>query len=184
MNALLAGLLGAIIALACAHGRVTPYDNYVLLADALLHGHVWIDPTWPGPSIDAVQFEGHRYIVNDPVPALLILPLVALVGLSANQTLLACLLCGVAVGAAWALLTRLGLRAPTTLWLVAFLLGGTDLLWCSMLGDVCTMAGLAMAFGGLAVAAFDRNDKGPSLMPDGLVNVLSGRQEFLDLAER
>jgi putative heme-binding domain-containing protein len=28
----------------------------------------------------------------------------------------------------------------------------------------------------------ERNDKGPSFMPEGLVNVLSGRQEFLDLA--
>ena len=27
----------------------------------------------------------------------------------------------------------------------------------------------------------ERNDKGPSLMPEGLVNVYSGRQEFLDL---
>ncbi len=32
----------------------------------------------------------------------------------------------------------------------------------SMLGDVCTMAGLAMAFGGLAVAAFDRDAGGPT----------------------
>jgi 4-amino-4-deoxy-L-arabinose transferase-like glycosyltransferase len=31
-----------------------------------------------------------------------------------------------------------------------------------MLGDVCTMAGLAMAFGGLAVAAFDRDERGPT----------------------
>jgi putative heme-binding domain-containing protein len=28
----------------------------------------------------------------------------------------------------------------------------------------------------------ERNDNGPSLMPEGLVNLLSGRQEFLDLA--
>ena len=28
----------------------------------------------------------------------------------------------------------------------------------------------------------ERNDRGPSLMPEGLVNVVSGRQEFLDLA--
>ena len=27
----------------------------------------------------------------------------------------------------------------------------------------------------------ERNDKGPSLMPEGLVNILAGRQEFLDL---
>ncbi|HEY8041953.1 MAG TPA: glycosyltransferase family 39 protein, partial [Polyangiaceae bacterium] len=32
----------------------------------------------------------------------------------------------------------------------------------SMLGDVCTMAGLAMAFGGLAVASFDRDEDGPT----------------------
>jgi 4-amino-4-deoxy-L-arabinose transferase-like glycosyltransferase len=32
----------------------------------------------------------------------------------------------------------------------------------SMLGDVCTMAGLAMSFGGLTVAAFDRDDAGPT----------------------
>jgi 4-amino-4-deoxy-L-arabinose transferase-like glycosyltransferase len=32
----------------------------------------------------------------------------------------------------------------------------------SMLGDVCTMSSLAMAFGGLAVAAFDRDEKGPT----------------------
>jgi hypothetical protein len=32
----------------------------------------------------------------------------------------------------------------------------------TMLGDVCTMAGLAAAFGGLAVAAFDRDEHGPT----------------------
>ena len=32
----------------------------------------------------------------------------------------------------------------------------------SMMGDVCTMSGLAMAFGGLAVGAFDRDDDGPT----------------------
>src|SRR5580704_14679713 len=32
----------------------------------------------------------------------------------------------------------------------------------SILGDICTMAGLAMAFGGLAVAAFDRDEGGPT----------------------
>jgi 4-amino-4-deoxy-L-arabinose transferase-like glycosyltransferase len=32
----------------------------------------------------------------------------------------------------------------------------------SILGDVCTMAALAMAFGGLTVAAFDRDEQGPT----------------------
>jgi hypothetical protein len=141
VNALLAGLLGAIVALLFAHGRTSPYDNYVLLAYSLLHGHtIWIDPVWPGKSIDAILFAGHRYVVNDPVPALLVLPLVVINGLAANQTLLACLLCGVATGAAWALLERVGVTNRTTIWLVVFFLAGTDLLWCSMLGDVWFIA--------------------------------------------
>jgi hypothetical protein len=139
LNALIVGLLGAIVALLVAHGRVTPYDNYVLFADALRHGQLALRE-WPGASIDAVLFEGKRYIVNDPVPGVLILPLVALVGTRANQTLLACLLCGVALGAAWALLERLGVTQRVALWLTAFLLLGTDLLWCSMLGDVWFVA--------------------------------------------
>jgi hypothetical protein len=139
MNALIVGLLGAIAALLVAHGRVTPYDNYVLFADALRHGQLYLRE-WPGPSIDAVLFEGKRYIVNDPVPGVLMLPLVALVGTRANETLLACLLCGVALGAAWELLERLGVNQRVSVWLTAFFLLGTDLLWCSMLGDVWFVA--------------------------------------------
>lgn len=156
MNALLAGLAAAIVALLFAHGRSTPYDNYVLFADALLHGHLYIDALWPGPMIDAVAFEGHRYIVNDPVPGLLMLPLVAIFGLAANETLVACLMCGVAVAAAWRLLERLDISTPRTMWLVAFLLAGTDLLWCSMLGDVwfiaqtCAVAFTLLGLGELA----------------------------------
>ena len=137
---LLIGLLSAIVALLVAHGRVTPYNNYVLFAESLLHGHLWIDQLWPGPAIDAVLFDGHRYIVNDPVPGILILPLVALVHLHANQTLLACLLCGVAGGAAWALFARLGVPRAAAAWLLVFLMVGTDLLWGSMLGDVWFIA--------------------------------------------
>jgi hypothetical protein len=139
MNALIVGLLGAIVALLVAHGRVTPYDNYVLFADALRHGQLYLRE-WPGLSIDAVLFEGKRYIVNDPVPGVLILPLVALVGTRANETLLACLLCGVALGAAWELLARLGVNERVSVWLTVFFLLGTDLLWCSMLGDVWFVA--------------------------------------------
>jgi 4-amino-4-deoxy-L-arabinose transferase-like glycosyltransferase len=139
-NSYLVGLLGAIVAFFVSHGRVTPYNNYVLFADALLHGRLWIDPLWPGPSIDAVLFDGHRFIVNDPLPGLLMLPFVAVFGTHASQTFLACVLCGVAVGAAWELFARLGVRERLAMWLSVFFLLGTDLLWCSMLGDVWFIA--------------------------------------------
>lgn len=150
MKAVACGVAGFLFTLLFAHGRSTPYNNYVLFADALVHGRLWID--WPGSYIDAVLFDGHRYIVNDPVPALLLLPFVALFGMAANQTLLACVLAGVATGAAWALCRRLGVAEEDALWLTFFFFAGTDLLWCSMLGDVWFVAqSSSVAFSMLAL---------------------------------
>jgi hypothetical protein len=118
--------------------RPTPYDNYVLLAQALLQGHAWID--WPGPYIDALRYGNHYYIIEAPLPALLLLPVVAIAGSRANQTLLAAALAAVAVGAAWELGERFGLRRASIAWICAFLLAGTDLLWCAVLGDVWFLA--------------------------------------------
>jgi len=135
-------LAGVIAVLLCAlPSRVAPtiYNNYVLFADALLHHHLWIS-NWPGPRIDAVLFHGHRYIVNDPVPGLLLLPYVALLGLQANQTLLAVMLGGVAAGATWRTAENLGLPLWRTFVLCAFIFGGTDLWWASTLGDVWFLA--------------------------------------------
>jgi hypothetical protein len=109
-----------------------------LLAQALLHGRAWID--WPGPYIDALNYGGRYYIIEGPLPAVLILPLVAIVGAHANQTLLAAVLAAVAIGAAWELGERFGLRRSATAWICGFLLAGTDLLWCAMLGDVWFLA--------------------------------------------
>jgi hypothetical protein len=143
VRAWLVGLAGFAISALFAHGRSTPYNNYVLFADALLHGRIWID--WPGPYIDAVLFEGHRYIVNDPLPAILLLPFVAVWHLGANQTLLACALAGAGTGAAWKLARNVGVSEVDADWLAAFLLLGTDLMWCAMLGDVWYIAHVGCA---------------------------------------
>jgi hypothetical protein len=134
---ILAGLLAcAVIALA-AHGRTSPYNNYVLLAQAWLHGHTWI--TWPGAYIDALPYSGRYYVIEGPAPALLLLPFVAIFG-SANQTLLATVLGAIAVGAAFELGERWGVQRSHTVWVCAFFLAGTDLLWSAMLGDVWFLA--------------------------------------------
>lgn len=143
LRAIIVGVCGFIICMLFAHGRSTPYNNYVLFADALLHGRLWID--WPGSFIDAVLFEGHRYIVNDPVPGILMVPFVAIWHTSANQTILACLLAGVATGAGWKLARNLGVSEIDADWLAVFLLLGTDLMWCAMLGDVWYLAHVACA---------------------------------------
>ena len=137
-RAYVAGHVAFAVTALCSHFRATPYNNYVLLAQALLHGHVWID--WPGSYIDALQYGGRYYVIEAPLPAVLLLPLVALFGAGANQTLLAMILAAVAIGAAWELGERYGLPDRDNVWICAFLLAGTDLLWCAVLGDVWFIA--------------------------------------------
>lgn len=132
------GAVAFAVTLLVAHGRNTPYNNYVLLAQAFLHGHVWID--WPGAYIDALAYNGAHYIIEAPLPALLLVPFVAVFGAATNQTLLACALAAIAIGATYALGERWGVPRVRNLWICAFLLAGTDLLWCAMLGDVWFVA--------------------------------------------
>ncbi len=136
----IAGLIAFFAIWIVSRGRATPYDNYVLLAQALLHGHAWID--WPGPYIDALAYNGQHWIIEAPMPALLLLPAVAIFG-TANQTTLAVLLGAISIGAAWELGERWQIPRARIAWIVAFLLAGTDLLWCAMLGDVWFIAHVA-----------------------------------------
>jgi hypothetical protein len=135
--AYVAAIAAALVTWIVSGGHGTPYNNFVLLAQAFLHGHAWID--WPGAYIDALPYAGQHYVIEAPLPALLLMPFVAIFG-SANQTMLSIVLAGVAIGAAWELGERFGLRTPINAWICGFLLAGTDLLWCAMLGDVWFIA--------------------------------------------
>jgi hypothetical protein len=144
-GSIVAAITTFVAILIVTHLRATPYDNYVLLADAFLHGRAWIN--WPGEYIDALLYEGKRYVIEAPMPAILLMPFVAFFGTSVNQSLLAAALAAVAVGAAWELARRLQASLQTRLWLCGFLLLGTDLLWCAMCGGVWFIAHVsAVAF--------------------------------------
>lgn len=132
-----AGAIGLLVIFSAAYHRSTPYNNYVFLADAWLHGRMWINA--PGTYLDAVPYHGHLYIIEAPLPAIFLLPVVALFH-GANQTQLSILIGGIGVGAAWALARRLGASIDSSIWLVAFMFAGTDFWWCAMLGDVWFIA--------------------------------------------
>ncbi|MGA7353935.1 MAG: hypothetical protein WA431_11775 [Candidatus Cybelea sp.] len=149
-SAYAAALVALVVTALVSQLRPTPYNNYVLLAQAFLHGRAWID--WPGAYIDALQYAGRYYVIEAPLPAILLLPFTAIFGSQTNQTLLAVVLAAVAVGAAWELGERFGLGASANAWICAFLLAGTDLLWCATLGDVWFIAHVsAVAFTLLAL---------------------------------
>ncbi len=135
----IAGVLAFIAAYIASHGRSTPYNTYPWLADAILHGHLWID--WPGENVsDALLWNGQHYVIEAPLPGLLMIPSAIFWNEHANQTYLALFLCGCAVGVTYALLQRLGVAFWPAFWLTLFFFAGTDLWWCAQLGDVWFIA--------------------------------------------
>ena len=150
VQAILAGAAAALIALISSHLRSTPFDNYVRLADGWIQGHTWID--WPGRWMDAVEYQGHYYTVDGPLPALFALPFVPFMHLQTNQTFIAIAICGAMIAVAYLLLARLGVNLEGRIWLTVFLFAGTDVWWCAELGDVWFLAHLsAMLFTFLAL---------------------------------
>jgi hypothetical protein len=139
-RALAAGIVAFVLAAILAHGRNSPYNGYVLLAQAFARGQIAIE--WPGAWIDALPYGGQYWIIEAPLPAVLLLPWVAIFG-GANQTTLALLLCGVAVGACWRTCEQLGVAVATNAWVCAFLFAGTQLAWAAMLGDIWFIAHVA-----------------------------------------
>ena len=150
LGAIGAGVITVIAVLLAAGFKATPYNNFVLLADAFRHGRVWID--WPGAYIDALRYGGRYYVIEAPLPAVLLLPAVFLRGTAADQSFLAALLAGVAAFATWELGGRFEVPARPRAVLCAFMLLGTDLFWCATFGDVWFIAHVsAAAFTLLAV---------------------------------
>jgi hypothetical protein len=140
----------------------TAYNNHVLLADAWLHGHIWIDG--PAPGIDALSFEGHWYIIEGPLPAVLLLPLVAIFGLSTNQVVVAAVCAAIALAAADVVLERMGIATRLRNWLVAFLGFGTVLWWCTTFAAVWMFAHVIGVMFALLILAECYGKRRPALI--------------------
>src|SRR5665648_340676 len=69
-------------------GNATPYNYYVRLVDALLHGHLYLldNPSWLNELVPNPSGAGY-FVVYPPLPAVLMVPFVAIFGIELNQTL-------------------------------------------------------------------------------------------------
>ncbi len=120
----IAGLVFFGVAWSGTKLNATPMNNYVLLADAWLHGRVWVVPG--GPYIDTVPYHGHPYVVQAPFPALLLLPLVAVSGVAANQTLICAAVGAAGIAAAYGVGYRITGSVRSAVALAAFAAFGTS----------------------------------------------------------
>ena len=152
------------------------YNHFVWQADAFLHGQASIPypvaftPTSPGndffndvaPVVDAAGNQtGRGMIPFPPLPAVLLLPFVAIWGMATDQAFLAVVLGALDVGLAFWLLGRVPIRPRLRAALTVFLGAGSVLWYASSLGTTWYLAhvvalGLTLVAVAIALDADDR----------------------------
>ena len=92
--------------------RQSPAPHFVLQADALLHGRLWIDPQRGTSLGDVTPAAGRLYVAFPPLPALLMLPFVAAAGPGFNDARFSLVLGALNAALVYLLVRRLGAPAP------------------------------------------------------------------------
>ena len=112
--------------------------DFFYLADAFLHGRTWLTFR-PGPN-DVIIIDGRIYVPFAPFPALVFMPLVAVIGAVTADQLesgIDAVLAAACVGLCWMLLARIGVRRLVDRLALTILFGfSTQILWVTTRGGV------------------------------------------------
>ncbi|MCP4536775.1 MAG: hypothetical protein GY832_06485 [Chloroflexi bacterium] len=124
-------------------GRHSLAPHFVYLAESFLHGRLDLLHV-PEPPYDLTLFVGRWYVSFPPLPALLMLPLVAVHGLAVSDIAFSVVLGAVNVSLFYVVLSRLetGDQKLKT-WLCVLMGLGTPLWYCAALGSVWYTAHVA-----------------------------------------
>ena len=151
------------------------YNHFVWQADAFLHGKVSFD--WPVPDgsdrpanwyfqdvyplFDANgQPTGQVLLPFPPLPALVLLPFVALFGLTTDQEAIAVALAAIGVGVAWWMLGGLRIRLSVRILTTILFATGTVWWWAAAVGSTWYLAHLVAVIAALlAVGVALRHDR-------------------------
>ena len=115
-------------------GRPTHFNNFVRLADAFIHGRLHL--TQNIPWLELAIVDGKYYIVPPPMPAILILPFVAVFGLNTNQTLASLFLGSLNATLVFLIVRSLTQNRSVQLWSTAMFVFGTIHWWIATSGAV------------------------------------------------
>jgi hypothetical protein len=150
-------------------GRADRYDHFVWQADAFLHGRTEIAyPVREGPyrndhfqDVLPLPGTGLAHVPFPPLPAIVLLPFVAVFGLGTNGAAVAAVLGAVNVVLCWAMLLAVTPRRAAALLGTIFYGFGTVAWYAAMLGTTWFLAHVvASAFLFLAIAVAVRADTG------------------------
>ncbi len=121
-------------------------SHFVVLADGWLHGHLYIEQK-PQSVSDFTNYHGHWYVAFPPLPAILLLPFVAVFRLSYQSLLTLFFSIGMGILNIW-LMQQILLRLVKKevlgerlfAWLLLFFALGTELLYTTLKGSVWFIA--------------------------------------------
>jgi 4-amino-4-deoxy-L-arabinose transferase-like glycosyltransferase len=126
--------LVALLVFVLSKGPPPGQNHFVYLADAFLHGRLGVSG---GGTVlaEIVPFHGNYYVVYPPMPAVLLLPFVAIFGKTVDQGLMSIFLACLAVAATWLMLKKIGVKANKALWLTALFGFGTCFWFIASVGS-------------------------------------------------
>jgi hypothetical protein len=121
-------------------GGATRFDYFVPLADGFLHGRLSI--VHPSPLLEELVpgRDGALYVIYPPMPAILLLPQVAISGLKANQTLTSVFLGSLNASLVFLLMRRLTDSRRLQLWIAVLFGFGTIHWYLASLGPAWYLA--------------------------------------------
>src|SRR6266540_606311 len=147
--------LGLVTALAMAVYFVTTsserssFDYFVRLADAFLHGRIYLTeaPSWLN---ELIPKDGVWYVPYPPMPAVVLLPFVALFGEQFPQQLGSVVFGGLSVGLVWLVLDRFALAVRVRFLLTVVFAFGTVMWYVTEVGSAWYFAHVVAVFFSLA----------------------------------
>lgn len=102
-------------------GEGAQWDHFVHLADAFLHGHLYV----LNILTELASWDGHYFVVYPPMPAILLMPFVAIFGTNFYQPILSMLLGAVNVSLAYIIILKLFKSVKLSLWVSILYAFGT-----------------------------------------------------------
>jgi hypothetical protein len=117
-------------------GRATAYDYFVPLADGFLHGRISIVNPSPALLEELISGpSGALYVIYPPMPAIVLLPQVAIWGLDANQTLASVFWGSLNTVLVFLLMRHLTHSRSLRLWIALLFAFGTIHWWHASIGS-------------------------------------------------
>ncbi|MBV9252440.1 MAG: hypothetical protein JO227_24745 [Acetobacteraceae bacterium] len=179
---------GAFIAIAlfaiyyATDSQSNPFNQDVRLADAFLHGRLYIEH--PPDYLELARYDSHGmackgseagchgYVIEPPLPAVLLTPFVAIFGSNLNQVLVSIMFGAVAMGLFWIAARRMGWDIWLSVAMTVLLALGTDFWWAAGDGSLWQFSHVCSVLFMMAALVEATGRKRPVLV--GLLLGLSG----------